>query len=151
MSYRDRPGRCSCTAKRKPASRRFQSENPTLRRRNANRSATVTRLSGRDHAACNKPDGKPYYGTYDGQKIFDEFTPEEIGIELFKFEHCFYDRKTEGIVSFKTAAEDADSFFVSGSKLREMLRAGELPPHEITRPEVAQILIEAMKAKAEAK
>jgi sulfate adenylyltransferase len=108
-------------------------------------------IVGRDHAGCNKPDGKSYYGTYDAQKIFDEFKPEEIGIELFKFEHCFFDRKTEGIVSFKTAPEDADSFFVSGSKLRDMLRAGEIPPHEITRPEVAKILIEAMKEKAKVK
>ena len=104
-------------------------------------------IVGRDHAGCNRPDGKPYYGSYDAQKAFDEFSSEEIGIEIFKFEHCFFDRKTGGIVSFKTAPKDADSFFVSGSKLRDMLRAGQLPPVEITRPEVAKILIDAMKEK----
>ncbi len=108
-------------------------------------------IVGRDHAGCNKPDGKSYYGTYDAQLIFDEFKPEEIGIEIYKFEHSFYDRKTGGIVSFKTAPADADQFSVSGTKLREMLRAGEIPPPEITRPEVAQVLIAAMREKAETK
>ena len=104
-------------------------------------------IVGRDHAGCNRADGKPYYGSYDAQQIFDEFTPEEIGIEIYKFEHSFYDRKTGGIVSFKTAPADADQFSVSGTKLRDMLRSGQIPPPEITRPEVAQILIEAMREK----
>lgn len=104
-------------------------------------------IVGRDHAGCNRPDGKAYYGTYDAQLIFDEFQPEEIGIEIYRFEHTFYDKKTQGIVSFKTAPQNAEQFSVSGTKLREMLRAGELPPPEITRPEVAQILIEAMREK----
>ena len=108
-------------------------------------------IVGRDHAGCNKPDGKSYYGTYDAQLIFDEFTPEEIGIEIYKFEHSFYDKKTGGIVSFKTAPADADQFSVSGTKLREMLRAGQIPPPEITRPEVAQVLIEAMREKEASK
>ncbi len=37
---------------------------------------------------------------------------------------------------------------LSGSKVREMLRAGEVPPVEFTRPEVAKILIESMKGGA---
>ena len=104
-------------------------------------------IVGRDHAGCNRPDGKSYYGTYDAQLIFNEFSAEEIGIEIYKFEHSFYDRKTGGIVSFKTAPANADQFSVSGTKLRDMLRAGEIPPPEITRPEVAQVLIEAMREK----
>ena len=108
-------------------------------------------IVGRDHAGCNRPDGKPYYGSYDAQLIFDEFDPKEIGIEIYKFEHSFYDRKTGGIVSFKTAPADADQFSVSGTKLRDMLRAGQIPPPEITRPEVAQILIAAMREKETSK
>jgi sulfate adenylyltransferase len=108
-------------------------------------------IVGRDHAGCNRPDGKPYYGSYDAQLIFDEFNPAEIGIEIYKFEHSFYDRKTGGIVSYKTAPADADPFSVSGTKLREMLRSGEIPPPEITRPEVAEILIRAMREKVEVK
>ncbi len=104
-------------------------------------------IVGRDHAGASKPDGKSYYGSYDAQLIFDKFDPKDIGIELFKFEHTFFDKKTGGMVSFKTAPPNADAFNVSGTKLREMLRNGEIPPIEITRPEVAEILIEAMRSK----
>ena len=102
-------------------------------------------IVGRDHAGASRPDGSSYYGTYDAQLIFDEFDPKDIGIEIFKFEHTFYDKKTGGVVSYKTAPPDAEQFSVSGTKLRDMLRSGQLPPPEITRPEVAKILIEAMQ------
>jgi len=105
-------------------------------------------IVGRDHAGANRPDGSSYYETYDAQLIFDEFDPKDIGIEIFKFEHTFFDKKTGGIVSYKTAPPNAEPFSVSGTKLREMLRSGQIPPAEITRPEVAKVLIEAMQKEA---
>jgi ATP sulfurylase len=33
---------------------------------------------------------------------------------------------------------------LSGTAVRSMLRAGELPPPEFSRPEVARVLVEAM-------
>jgi ATP sulfurylase len=104
-------------------------------------------IVGRDHAGVNRPDGKSYYGTYDAQNFISQFSREELGIDILKFENTFFDRKTGGMVSEKTKPAGAEAVSVSGTKLREMLRNGELPPPEVTRPEVAKVLIEAMKQK----
>jgi ATP sulfurylase len=105
-------------------------------------------IVGRDHAGVNRPDGKPYYGTYAAQEFVSRFTREELGIEIFKFENTFYDRRTGGMVSEKTKPANADPVSISGTQLREMLLRGEIPPVEFTRPEVARILIEDARKQA---
>ena len=94
-------------------------------------------IVGRDHAGVGS-----YYGTYDAQKIFDRFTAEEIGITPMKFEHAFFCRRTGQMSSSRTSpSEPSERIFLSGTKVREMLSNGELPPPEFTRPEVATILM----------
>jgi sulfate adenylyltransferase len=101
-------------------------------------------IVGRDHAGVGQ-----YYGTYDAQRIFKQFDAAEIGITPLLFENAFHCRECGQIVTAKTCPHSSESWLnLSGTQVRAMLAKGQMLPSEFTRPEVSQVLLRGLAAKA---
>jgi len=98
-------------------------------------------IVGRDHAGVGN-----YYGPFDAQQIFDTLKPDDLQIKPLKIDWTFYCYKCEAMASLKTCPHsNEDRCLISGTELRRMLSAGEMPPPEFSRPEVLEILIDYYK------
>ena len=96
-------------------------------------------IVGRDHAGAGS-----YYGPFDAQHIFDEIEAE-LGVNILRFDNAFWCKSCEGMATAKTCPHSSDAHVtLSGTKVRELLRSGERPPAEFSRPEIADILIRSL-------
>jgi len=96
-------------------------------------------IVGRDHAGAGS-----YYGPFDAQHIFDDIEAE-LGVNILRFDNAFWCKLCEGMATTKTCPHSSDVHVVfSGTRVRELLRSGQRPPAEFTRPEIADILIRTL-------
>jgi sulfate adenylyltransferase len=98
-------------------------------------------IVGRDHAGVGT-----YYDTYAAQELLAELGPAELGITPLYFEHAFYCGRCGQMATAKTCPHDAAAHVaLSGTRVRQLLAAGESLPVEYSRPEVAALLVDAYK------
>jgi len=101
-------------------------------------------IVGRDHAGVGS-----YYGTFEAQELISSLPPEELGITPLRFDNAFFCRRCGGMATGKTCPhQPTEHVTLSGTQVRAKLAAGELPPPEFSRPEVAGLLIAAYREQA---
>jgi sulfate adenylyltransferase len=98
-------------------------------------------IVGRDHAGVGN-----YYGPFDAQNIFDSIRDDDLYLKPLKIDWTFWCNRCDGMASLKTCPHSKeDRVLISGTKLREMLANGQMPPKEFSRPEVVKILMDYYK------
>jgi sulfate adenylyltransferase len=103
-------------------------------------------IVGRDHAGVGD-----FYGPFDAQTIFDTLPDDALEIEIFAADHTAYSKKLNRVVMMREVEDHGPDDFVllSGTRMREMLSEGIAPPPEISRPEVAEILMAHYQAEVQ--
>ena len=108
---------------------------------------TTHLIVGRDHAGVGD-----YYGAFDAQEIFHDEVPEgSLELQIFEADHTAFSKVVGEVIMMREAPEGhqkEDFVFLSGTKVREMLGAGEALPPEFARPEVAEILMSYYQSQA---
>jgi sulfate adenylyltransferase len=93
-------------------------------------------IIGRDHAGVGK-----YYHPYAAQDIFEDFP--DLGIVPLFFRSFYFCRKCRSVVNEKTCPHPPeDQIQFSGTKIRDLLVSGKVPPAELMRPEVARVIMQ---------
>jgi pyruvate kinase len=99
-------------------------------------------IVGRDHTGVGD-----YYDAYASHRIFDQFP--DLGIIPIRFHEVYYSAKLEryvhAIEGENAQATADDKLQISGTQARQMFEQGKIPPAWFMRPEIAKIILEAVK------
>jgi sulfate adenylyltransferase len=104
-------------------------------------------IIGRKHADAPFADGSPIWGDFDAQKVFDELGGE-LAIQTVNVGFAAYFEEL-GRVGLMEENEHNTSVFISGTKVRAQLVAGEQPDPRIMRESTAAILVDYYKSLAQ--
>ena len=98
-------------------------------------------IIGRDHTGVGN-----YYDPYASHRIFDKFP--DLGIKIVKFHEIFYSKKLQNYVHENGNSPDHEERdklrIISGSQARAMFLKGERPPSWFMRPEISNIVLDAV-------
>ena len=93
-------------------------------------------IIGRDHAGVGT-----YYHPYAAQDIFEDFP--DLGISPLFFRAFYFCRRCQSVVNEKICPHpNSEQIQFSGTKIRDLLVKGEVPPAELMRPEVAKVIMQ---------
>jgi len=93
-------------------------------------------IIGRDHAGVGT-----YYHPYAAQDIFEEFP--DLGIAPLFFRAFYFCKKCQSVVNEKICPHPpSEQIQFSGTKIRDLLVNGQIPPPELMRPEVAKVIMQ---------
>ncbi|MCA1645618.1 MAG: bifunctional sulfate adenylyltransferase/adenylylsulfate kinase [Chloroflexi bacterium] len=100
-------------------------------------------IVGRDHASPGVDSaGKPFYGPYDAQELFERHQAE-LGVTMLPFQELVYLPDEDRYEEVSRIAAGTHTASISGTQVRdEFLNAGRSLPPWFTRPETADILAE---------
>ena len=94
---------------------------------------------GRDHTGVGN-----FYHPKASHNIFERFP--DLGIIPVRFDKVFYSQKLEEHVHESDGEHpEDDQFHVSGTQARKMFLEGKQPPEWFMRPEISQMIIDAVK------
>ena len=98
-------------------------------------------IIGRDHAGPgNDSTGKPFYGPYDAQELFNKHA-DELQMKAVPFYELVYLPDQDTYVEADKVPAGAKVLNISGTQVRDdYLAKGKLLPEWFTRPETAKIL-----------
>ena len=102
-------------------------------------------IIGRKHADAPFDDNTPIWGDFDAQEIFQDLGGE-LSIATVNVGFAAYFEEL-GRVGLMEENKHNTSVFISGTKVREQLVAGESPDPRIMRPSTASVLVEYYKTK----